>query len=102
MQNVIQKSGLRPRRGERVRRQRGSFPKTDQDLLLKLYELLQGERDMIKVHSNTFDSDICFVNPALCDPSTLQTDCLIYTTRELAQVLSLTPEGLRYFNRQKK
>jgi hypothetical protein len=65
------------------------------NLLFKLSELLQGEREMLKIHSDTFDSDICFVNPAVCDPSTLQMDCPVYTTKELAQVLSLSPEEFR-------
>jgi len=81
------------------RRKRTScFPKLNPDLMLKLSELLQGERDMIRVHSEVFDSDICFVNPALCDPSSLQTDCPVYTTRELAHILSLSPEEFRRFH----
>lgn len=68
------------------------------DLVFKLSELLQGERGMLKVHSDAFESDICFVNPAVCDPSTLQMDCPVYTTRELANVLSLSPEEFRQFH----
>lgn len=96
MQNIIQKSG------ERLRRRRGSSRKILPDLMLKLAELLQGERDMIKVYSNAFDSEICFVNPALCDPSTLQMDCPVYTTGELAQVLSLSPAEFRRFHAANK
>jgi hypothetical protein len=96
MQNVIQKSG------KRIRQKRGNNPKTDPVLLLKLYELIQGERDMVRVHSNALDSEICFVNPALYDPAALQMDCPVYTTRELAQVLSLSPEEFRRFQSAKK
>ena len=68
------------------------------DLILKLSELLQGERSMLKVHSNAFDSDICFVNPAVCDPATLQMECPVYTTKELAQVMSLSPAEFQKFH----
>jgi hypothetical protein len=80
------------------RKRASRFPKPNPDLMIKLSELLQGEREMIRVHSEAFDSDICFVNPALCDPSTLQTDCPVYTTRELAHILSLSPEEFQRFN----
>jgi len=96
MQNLIQKPG------ERLRRRRGSSYKIQPELMLKLSELLQGERDMIKVYSRAFNSDICFINPAVCDPSTLPTDCPVYTTRELAHVLSLSPEEFRRFHGVKK
>jgi len=68
------------------------------DLLLKLYELLQGERDMVRVYSKALQSDICFVNPTVHNPDTLQMDCPMYTTRELAFVLSLTEEEFRRFH----
>lgn len=71
------------------------------DLMLKLYELLQGERDMVRVHSDALDSDICFVNAALCDPSSLLTDCPVYTTRELVHVLSLSADEFRRFHEVK-
>ena len=92
MQNVIQKSG------KRMRQKRGNNPKTNPVLLLKLYELIHGERNMIRLHSNALDSEICFVNPALCDPTALQMDCPVYTTRELADVLSLSMEEFQRFH----
>ncbi len=70
----------------------------DTDLLLKLYELLQGERDRVRVYSKALQSDICFVNPARHNPDTLPMDCPVYTTRELAFVLSLTAEEFRRFH----
>lgn len=87
------------RRNATKKRRRTNLPlQLSHDLIFKLSELLQGERGMLKVHSNAFDSDICFVNPAVCDPSTLQIDCPVYTTRELAQVLSLSPEEFKKFH----
>lgn len=91
MKSTIEK---RTRRRKRTSRHSLQNP----DLMLKLSELLQGERDVIRVHSDAFDTDICFVNPALCDPSTLQMDCPVYTTRELAHILSLSPEEFRRFH----
>jgi hypothetical protein len=83
------------------RRKRASRNSSNSDLMFKLSELLQGERDMIRVHSHAFDGDICFVNSALLDPSTLQTDCPVYTTGELAHILSLSPEEFRKFHEGK-
>jgi hypothetical protein len=88
------KSTIR-RNATKKRRRTNPLQPLNSDLIFKLSELLQGERGMIKVHSDTFDSDICFVNPAVCDPATLQIDCPVYTTRELAHVLSLSPEEFR-------
>lgn len=70
----------------------------DGDMLLKLYELLQGERDMVRVHSKALDSEICFVNPEIHNPENLPPDCPAYTTRELAFVLSLSPAELQRYH----
>lgn len=86
----------------RRRKRTSRYSEQNPDLMIRLCELLQGELDMIRVHSDAFDSDICFVNPALCDPSTLQTDCPVYTTRELAHILSLSQEEFRQFHGVKK
>lgn len=80
------------------RRRANLSQKLTPDLLLKLSQLLQGERDMVMVHSKALQSDICFVNPALRDPATVQADCPVYTTRELAFILSLSPEEFRRFH----
>jgi len=81
---------------------RRSRRKTDQhfdaDMLLKLYELLQGERDMVRVHSKALDSEICFVNPEVFNPEQMPLDCPAYTTRELAFVLSLSPSELQRYH----
>ncbi|RMG68058.1 MAG: hypothetical protein D6715_03320 [Calditrichaeota bacterium] len=92
MQTTIQKPGKRAGPGCS---QGGSI---DSDLLLKLYELLEGERDMVRVYSKALQSEICFVNPAVFNPDTLETDCPVYTTRELAFVLSLSEEEFRRFH----
>ena len=91
------KSTIR-RNTTKKRRRTNPPPLLNSDLVFKLSELLQGERGTLKVHSDTFDSDICFINPAVCDPSTLQMDCPVYTTRELAHVLSLSQEEFRRFH----
>lgn len=68
------------------------------DLLLELYELLQGDRDMVKVYSKALESEICFVNPARLTPDQLDTVSPVYTTRELAYVISLSEEDFRRFH----
>lgn len=95
MRSIIEKRTIKRRK----RTNRNSNPGSD--LMFKLSELLQGEREMIRVRSDAFDSDICFVNPALRDPSTLQMDCPVYTTGELAHILSLSPEEFRKFHEGK-
>jgi hypothetical protein len=89
------------RHATKKRRRADTLQPLNSDLILKLSEMLQGERSMLRVHSNAFDSDICFVNPAVCDPATLQMDCPVYTTRELAHILSLSLEQFRRFHRVK-
>ena len=68
------------------------------DLLLKLYELLQGEREMVRLYSKALESELCFVNPERQKPDQLSMDCPVYTTRELAYVLSLSQEDFRRFH----
>jgi len=92
MESMLQKT-TKPKR-RKTNLSQGLNP----DLLLRLSELLQGERDMVMIYSKALQSDICFVNTALCDPETLQIDCPIYTTRELAFVLSLSDEEFRRFH----
>ncbi len=68
------------------------------DLLLKLYELLQGERDTVKVYSKALESELCFVNPHRMNPDQVTVDCPVYTTRELAHIISLSGEDFRRFH----
>ena len=67
----------------------------DPDLLVKLYELIQGEREMVRVYSKALDSALCFVNSdagALVDAPH---DQPLYTAREISFVLSMSAEELR-------
>ncbi len=70
----------------------------DPDVLVKLYELVQGEREMVKFYSNSLNSELCFVNPALQDVDRLPAETTVYTTRELSFVLSMDPEELRRYH----
>lgn len=85
----------KPATRKRARRGEKAF---DGDMLIKLYELLQGERDMVRIHSKTLGSDICFVNPERHASESLPPDCPAYTTRELAFVLSLSPAELQRYH----
>lgn len=71
------------------------------DLLVILYELLQGQRDMVRVYSKVLQSEICLVNTPLSTPELLALDCPVYTTRELAQIISLSPEEFQRFHHVK-
>ncbi len=70
----------------------------DADMMVKLYELLQGDRDMVKVYSKALDSEICFVNPALIDLDKSGMEGPAYSTRELSFVMSLSPAELRRYH----
>ncbi len=94
MKEALQQNSKRARK--RVKKE--SHVAISPDLLLQLYELLEGERDTVRVYSRALQSELCFVNPALRDPDQIQTDCPVYTTRELAFVLSLSEEEFRRFH----
>ncbi len=84
---------------QKRRRKSRSFKKEfSPDMLMKIYELLEGERDMLKVHSKALNSEICFVNPDFKKSKMLPTDCPTYTTRELAFVLSMSPTELQRYH----
>lgn len=68
------------------------------ELMVKLYELLQGQRDMVRVYSKVFESDLCFINPERLHSDLIPTDCPVYTTRELAHIISLPDEELKQFH----
>jgi hypothetical protein len=68
------------------------------ELVVKLYELLQGQRDMVRVYSKAFQSDLCFINPERLHSDLIPADCPVYTTRELAHILSLPDEELKQFH----
>jgi len=71
------------------------------DLLLLLYELLQGQREMVRVYSRALQSEICLVNTPQTRPELLTLDCPVYTTRELAQIISLSAEEFQRFHDRK-
>jgi hypothetical protein len=70
----------------------------DPDMIVKIYELIQGEREMVRIYSKSLESDICLVNAEMTTPLQLPTDCPIYTTEELAFVLSLSEEEFKRFH----
>lgn len=70
----------------------------DPDVVVKLYELLQGERKMIRIFSKSLGCEICFVNAELTNSMQLTIDCPVYTTEELAFVLSLTEAEFKQFH----
>jgi hypothetical protein len=71
------------------------------DLLLLLYELLQGQREMVRVYSRALQSEICLVNTPKTRPELLTLDCPVYTTRELAQIIALSEEEFQRFHQLK-
>ena len=83
-----------PKRLKR-QKQQSSF---DADIMLQLYELLQGERDSVRVYSKELDSVVYFVNPDARPVKATPPECPVYTTRELAFVLSLTSEELKRYH----
>ncbi len=73
-------------------------PKLNPDMLVQLYELLEGEREMVRVFSKALNEEICFVNPELVDVEKLPVDLPVYTTREIAFVLSMQPDEFRRYH----
>jgi len=79
-------------------RRNRSNPLPDPDMVVQLYELLQGERNLLKIYSKRLNSEICLVNSALTDPLQLTPGCPVYTTEELAFILTLSEEELQRFH----
>jgi len=78
-----------------LQQQQPSLP----DLQVTLYELLHGKRNMIRVYSETLQNELCFVNAERIPQEDLaRLDCPVYTTRELAYILSLSEEEFRRFH----
>ena len=84
------------RTGQNIRQKNKTTSRPD--LLLALYELVQGDREMVRVYSKALQNDICFVNPERVNPETLAFDCPVYTTRELAYIISLSEEEFQRFH----
>jgi hypothetical protein len=79
----------------RLQQKQQPFP----DLRVTLYELLQGKRNMLRVYSELLQDELCFVNAESLPPEDLaRLDCPVYTTRELAHILSLSDEEFRRFH----
>ena len=73
-------------------------PSFSGDMLLQLYELLQGEREMVWVYSNALNGEICFVNSDEPGRSDVPAGLPVYTARELSFVLSLSAAELRRYH----
>ncbi len=71
------------------------------DLLVVLYELLQGQREMVRVYSKVLQREICLINTPLSTSELLALDCPVYITGELAQIISLSPEEFQRFHHLK-
>lgn len=69
----------------------------DTDMMMQLYELLQGDRATVTIYSKALGSEICFVNPAMENEPAFS-EAPVYTTRELAFVLSLSAEEFRRYH----
>lgn len=80
----------------------GSLSSTDKydtkDMLLKLFELLQGERALIKIYSKKLRSEVFLVNPELQNPDDLSVEFPVYTTNELAFILPMNAEEFTQFH----
>ncbi|RMF57939.1 MAG: hypothetical protein D6748_10070 [Calditrichaeota bacterium] len=81
----------------KLKRKRNSFH-NNPDLIVKLYELIQGKRNSVRVYSGELGGEVCFINPEVGTPTEVEKDCPIYTTRELAFVLSLNKDELRRYH----
>ena len=70
----------------------------DPDIIVKVFELIQGDRETLRFYSKRLESEICLINPELTSPLHLTTDCPIYTTDELAFILPLSDDEFRRFH----
>lgn len=92
MEATMIKSKKRRRPAAKIEKQ------SDADMLVKLYELLQGERDIVRVFSRALNKEICFINPDVSEIEKNSADMPAYTTRELSFVMSLSPEELQRYH----
>ena len=83
---------------KRVRSRRRSQKKSafSNDMLIKLYELLRGERSAMKVFSKVLNEEIEFVSGAAEERGDASRP--VYTTRELSFILSMSPDELRKYH----
>ena len=82
---------------KRVRSRRRSQKNStfSNDMLIKLYELLRGERSAMKVFSKVLNEEIEFVSAAGEEADASRP---VYTTRELSFILSMSPDELRKYH----
>ncbi len=82
----------------RRKKLRNAPPKETPDILVKLYEFLQGERGELKIFSNVLGEELYFVNPVIFPETNWPTDKAVYTTREIAFILSLSSSELQRYH----
>lgn len=70
----------------------------DPDIVVKIFELIQGEREILRIYSKSLESEICLINPELTSPLHLAMDCPVYTTEELAFILPLNEDEFKRFH----
>ncbi|HQU73869.1 MAG TPA: hypothetical protein PLG66_16305 [Calditrichia bacterium] len=81
----------------RRRKKRSADSRFDKNTMVELYELLQGQREQVQVYSKALNSHVLFVNQAI-EREQADSTMPVFTTRELAFVLSLSEEELqRYY-----
>jgi hypothetical protein len=68
------------------------------ELVLRLYQLLQGEREVVRVYSRVLQDDLYFINPDSVNTELLPGNCAVYTTRELAHIISISGEDFRRYH----
>lgn len=66
--------------------------------VIKLYELIQGERGIVKIYSEFLECEIYLINPGVTNLPPLPDDCPIYTTEELAFLVNLSEDDLRRYH----
>ncbi len=67
-------------------------------LVRVLYDLLQGKRELVRVYSRALGQELCFINAERVNPDLVPGNCPVYTTRELAYILSLSGEEFQRFH----
>ncbi len=71
---------------------------TNKDIILELFQVLEGQRSSLIFYSHTLECDICLVNTALADVEQQNMTCPVYTTDELAYILTLSQMDLKRYH----
>ncbi len=69
-----------------------------QDMMVQLHELLEGERSIVRIYSKALGEEICFVNPEVEETAAEAEGKPVYTTRELAFIMSLSAAELQRYH----